>query len=280
MKRILLFLSICLHLHATDQSNKIVIDYHDWYQEAPECRKGNFNAQYVLSKYEKIVEGRNCVYYPAKNPKRMVISFSYAVFGAYAMWSWFWKDTEDWDDTAYLFLRDDMITWYVGTKTAPSILMFKSIIDHFLSLSGLTYDKCFSMGSSAGGYGALLYAIALGFKGAMVEVPTFDKDLWNYAVGWEQIRPDFQWVDLSILLKHVTKFPHISVQYGNWPGDMLCCGKMVDVLRETKCPFTVWRTSMPNHYTAMNKAFIEKEIAHIERQVDLDTMVPAQYRKN
>ncbi len=277
MKLLFIFLCCSSILNCIDQNDKIDINYQNWYQEDLTPKKIAFDWKYVVSKYEQTIEGRKCVFYPAKNPKRLIISFAYALRGFYAMWSFFWRDTEDWNDTAYLFVRDDNLTWYVGTRKAPPFSTFKNIIDHFLKITDLTYDNCFAIGSSAGGYGALLFSATLGFKGAIVEIPTFDRELWNKAVHWQQIKQDFAWIDLEILLKKTIKLPHISIQYGKCPADVACCNKMIEVLKAINCPFTVYHTSSPDHNAIMDQAFFEKEIAYIESQVDLNALVPAQY---
>ncbi len=61
----------------------------------------------VLKKYEQETFGKRVLFYPASKPSRLVVVFAGANRGHYAMWSWFYRQNEDWSDCSYLFLTED-----------------------------------------------------------------------------------------------------------------------------------------------------------------------------
>lgn len=244
--------------------------YDDQFSIENEIFRGPGWADYVKSKYEKTLYGKQCVYFPAKSPRRLVINFSF--FGdKYMMWSWFWEQKEDWDTTAYLFLKDVTRSWYCGTHDQPLINDYMNIITHFINLSGVSPEHVFTVGISMGGYAAILYASLLELKGAIVDLPQITPEIWNaHAINVDPnviIRPDIAWVDLDRLLMGCKKVPHISMHYGNCQADYLAAYKLIDILKARKSVFTVRRSLMPGHWgNALTDSFIEREIDYIDTQ--------------
>jgi len=229
-------------------------------------------APYVKSKYEHTLFNQRCVYYPAKNPKRLIISFAYCG-EKYLYWSWFWNN-ENWDDTSYLFLKDDNCTWYCGTHNNPLINDYSNIIKHFVSLSGVSEDHIFTLGISMGGYGAILYSTILGFKGAIVDLPQFNAHIFN-TLAAPMIKPEVAWINLDTLLIETPKLPIISFHCGSHQADYTAVYKFIDILKTRKSNFLIKRSGIPYHDgTTFTKTFIEKEINYMETQEELNPNYP------
>ena len=236
-----------------------------------------FNADYVLKKYEHEIDGKTFVYYPAKSPKRLIISFGYAApFKAYGMWSWFWKDDEDWDDTAYLFLSDGY-NWFLGTHDKPVFNTYINLIKHFIELCKLKPENVYTVGASAGGYAAILFGCTLGLRGAIADVPNYDPETWNASIGWQMIKPEIAWKDLSKVILESPKIPFISIHHGDWSADVVAAHKIIDALKQRQAFYSVRRTVLKYHTAfTVNKEFVEREIEHMETQEDLEQRVIAQ----
>ena len=228
---------------------------------------------YVKKKYEHTLFNKQCVYYPAKSPKRLIINFSF--WGdRYMMWSWFWRQNEDWETTSYLFLKDAAKSWYFGTHDQPLVNDFASIIKHFIKLSGVTPDHVFTIGISMGGTAAIFYATLLGLKGTIVDLPQIIPSIWNIhaqkVAPSVAIGPNIAWVDLPRLLTETKNIPHISIHYGNCEADYLGAYQLIDAVKTRKSVFTVRRSLMPGHFgDALTASFIDKEIDYIDTQEQL-----------
>ena len=97
--------------------------------------------EYIKAKYEHTMFGKEFLFYPAQEPKRLLIFFNGATKNRYMMFSWFWNDKEIWKDTAYLFLKDDTTCWYLGNNEISLIEDFSRIINHHISFCKLTKTK-------------------------------------------------------------------------------------------------------------------------------------------
>jgi hypothetical protein len=277
--RILLLIFLICPIFFINAYEVSLADYQDdFHEDFADKQNARPDIKYVLKKYERIINGKHCLVYPATNPKRLVISFAYAVPGRYGSWSWFWREDEKWTDTAYLFLRDDNSTWYVGTRDKPEFLNYCAIINQFLKNYKLQPNQVFAFGASAGGYAALTFATFLGFKAAIVDIPNFDPESWNNFSPYPVIKPNLAWINLKDLILKTPKIPYISVHYGNWPGDIQAAHRLLDVLKQKKSTFNIRRTSLKDHAAfTINKAFVEKEIAYIETQEDLEAKFQLTY---
>lgn len=222
---------------------------------------------YVLNKYEHELFGRKCLFYPATNPKRLVIVFSGATPG-YNLWSWFWKDTEDWSDTAYLFLRDENKTWYLGDDKRRIVDDYLEIIQFFLTRSSLPSDKVISIGSSMGGYAAIFYAVIRSFKGAIAFNPQVDRASasGSFSVG----RAQSCWVDLDTVVASAVETPHVSLNFCSFSSDTLAAYKLLDQLKQ-KNSVTIFRKGQADTHTTLkyNKKLIETDIWFIENAIDV-----------
>lgn len=107
---------------------------------------------YIIKKYECIKFGKPHLFYPAKNPKRLLIVFAGAgAKGQYNLFSWYWRDDENWADVAYLFLRDDDVCWYIGNNEQDFIPDYSNLIRHYINTCKLDNSNVYTIGSSMGG---------------------------------------------------------------------------------------------------------------------------------
>lgn len=225
--------------------------------------------EYVKSKYQHFLYGLDCIFYPAKNPKRLIVSFSYTG-SFYGMWSWFWEKDENWNETAFLFLRDLSGTWYSGSANQSLIDNFSNVIKHFVNISGLSYDKVFTLGISTGGYAAILYGALLGCKGALADIPQFNAEIWQKNTG--NFNPLAAWHDIAKVLRQTAQLPIISIHHGSFLADAQAASEFINVLKERVSTFIIRRTAMTVHWGGtLKKSFILKEFEYMENQ---ETLVP------
>lgn len=223
---------------------------------------------YIKTKYAHTINGRECIFYPAANPKRLVISFGYAIAGRYAMWTWFWRKDEKWTDTAYLFLKDDDLCWYLGNNAKPAFDDYCYMINYFVRLCGVPKDRVYTAGGSMGGYGAILFATILDFKGAIVDIPTVTRDIWQsyQPPNTTKIRSQDRWVDLDAVLARYKKVPLISLHHGRNKADVLAAHALMDVIID-RAPLIIYRTTSKSAHSVftITKASLEADIAYMER---------------
>lgn len=241
--------------------------------EGHDCslRSSNNSAEqlfaHIKAKYEHIINGRACIFYPASHPKRLVISFGYAIAGRYAMWTWFWRKDENWTDTAYLFLKDDDLCWYLGNNAKPAFDDYCSMINHFVRLCGVSHDNVYTAGGSMGGYGAILFATVLGFKGAIVDIPTVTRDIWQtyQPPNTTKIKSQDRWVDLDAVLARYKKVPFISIHHGRNKADVLATNALIDVIID-RAPMIIYRTTSKSAHSVftITKASLEADIAYMD----------------
>jgi hypothetical protein len=170
----------------------------------------------ILAKYEHSSGNQKYLFFPAQQPKCLIICFSAMHRIGYSMWSWFYNLKEIWKHTAYLFLNEKTEYFYLGPENQPTFFEYKTIIDHCLKESHLSYNSVMSIGHSMGGYAALYYALTLGFKAAIVSNPIVYADgrykniIATIGANWKNI-PD--------LIQQREKIPHLYLQFGNHFSD-------------------------------------------------------------
>jgi hypothetical protein len=232
----------------------------------------NHKIAYVKKKYEHTLYGQECLFYPAKNPKRMLISFCGAMKNIYSMWSWFWLDSEDWQETAYLFLKDETFSWYLGNDTKSLVDDYIHIIKYFMDVAQLHKDQVFTVGRSMGGYAAIYYATILGLKGAIALNTQVDKE--SAITQFSQVSYTFgiantenQWVDLDMVVAQYDKVPSISLNCGSFIRDKLAAHKLLNTLKEKNSLVIFRKTPLLIHSPfGCTKKFIENEINFMEMQ--------------
>lgn len=103
-----------------------------------------------FKKYEHEIDGITHVYYPAKNPKYLVITFA-AMSGVYNRVEQFYKE-DMWENTSYLFLADkEPYNWYVSRY--DDLLKFYC--------QNFEKDNIITLGSSMGAFGAMWHGFSM-----------------------------------------------------------------------------------------------------------------------
>ena len=265
MKRAIILLIFCF-ANASCINDLPITEGQDCSLRSPNSSAEQLFA-YIKTKYAHTINGRECIFYPAANPKRLVISFGYAIAGRYAMWTWFWRKDEKWIDTAYLFLKDDDLCWYLGNNAKPAFDDYCDMIKSFVRLCGVQKDRVYTAGGSMGGYGAILFATVLGFKGAVVDIPTVTRDIWQtyQPPNTTKIRSQDRWVDLDAVMACYKRVPLISIHHGRNKADVLAAHALMDVIID-RAPLIIYRTtSKPAHSVfTITKASLEADIAYME----------------
>ena len=227
------------------------------------CRLYKENFVYIKNKYEHELFDQKCLFYPAANSKRLIIIFAGALGDHYSMWSWFWKNTEDWNETAYLFLKDENTSWYLGNNKKSLVEDYINIIRHFKSKIGISADQIITVGISMGGYAAIFYAVECRLKGAIVFNPQVDKESahGNFLVE----RAEDRWIDLDQMVASAIDIPYISLNFGSFPKDSSAAYKLLDVLKQKNC-LTVFRRGLGKGHKdlAFDKKLLETEIWYLE----------------
>ncbi len=229
---------------------------------------------YVLNKYQIKMRDRECLFYPAKNPKRLLIFFTGLKKNTYIMWSWFWREQEDWDDTAYLFLKDDDFCWYLGNSQQSFVEDYSAIINTFMERCKLSKEKVFTIGGSMGGYAAILYATRLGLKAAIAINPQVNKA--SKAIrGFDDIGN--KWQELEQVVAASQTVPDISLIYSYCPRDQAAGNALLDVIKQKGSLVILRRHDSDLHTGGANltKEFIETEIDYLEKQDRYKTTIRA-----
>lgn len=235
---------------------------------------------YVRSKYEHTLFNKTCLFFPAKNPKRLVISFAYVSRGKplYSAWSWFWQEDEQWVDTAYLFLYDQRGDfWYVNNSdTDKTEEQFIALITYVIQKLGISTEQVFTFGTSMGGYGALYYAITLDCKGAILFNPQIKKECaWpaGNPSGWGfSLQAEKNFKDIATLIRQTKKMPFVSLNIGSFGPDVCSATELMKVILEKKT-FAILRKIDAGHDKPtrfkFNKERILQEIVWMESQPDI-----------
>lgn len=231
--------------------------------------KNNFSDKihYILKKYEQTLFGKPHLFYPAKNPKRLLITFASRT-KSYSMCSWYWRDEEDWRDTAYLFLRDETQSWYLGNDENDLVKDFSNLINYYITVCKLTNEKVFAIGGSKGGYAALFYATILGLKGVIAVNPQVNKTS-NEITRWDLDRMGKRWQDLDKVFESSPNVPMVLLAYGHYPRDIAAGNDLLNVLKEKSPMAIIRRHPSFDHKTStvlmFSQKFVENAINYFEK---------------
>lgn len=242
----------------------ITLALHGFDEHCPqETTRSKEIIDYVKSKYEHTLYDQEYLFFPAKNPKRLWILFCGAQKNRYTMWSWFWNDNEDWQDTAYLFLKDESFSWYLGFEDKPLVETYTALIKKIINECNLEPKNVFSIGHSMGGYAALFYGITLGFKGIFAFRPQID---WpNAATFFSVNQLKNRWIDINELLINKTAIPLIYLQFGEFEPDKQAGYKLIDTLKSRESLSIIQKTTNTQHIGhEPTKKFIESTLLYFE----------------
>lgn len=238
---------ITKHLPVRDEVLKLVIKKA--YGVIP------FDREYVLKNYQRQYRDKYYLFYPASRVRRLCILFSgYIDRVTYNRYSWYFDETEKWErDTAYLFLNDPGLHWYVGSEGSDEAKTYSDIIERVLAETGLEAAQAFAVGASMGGYAALLYALRLGLGGCIAVHPQLTyKGTRRYELGnWErQLRScGGNFYDVDDLIAKAKAVPPMYLECGDHPADIFGLDRVLEALSERNATFIVHRPKTAEHNT-------------------------------
>lgn len=236
----------------------------------------NYNKiHYVTHRYEHTMHNQQYLFYPSKNPKRLLISFAGLIKNKYSLWSWFWNNDEVWNDTAYLFLKDDSHCCYIGTQEHPTEPEYTAIISSIMKQYSLTSKNVFAVGGSLGASAALLYAARLNFGGVIAINPVLHK---------QQVLPTdpklgnmgTHWYDLRSVIQATQNMPHVSLVYSYRPEDEAIGNELTRLLHAKQHTTTIVKRHNSQIHTSIahvTKEMIEEDIRYFEHLNDVNNRI-------
>lgn len=251
-----LFFIICIHLTAFPSSHFFESEEVPEYKNVPPI-------EYVKATYEINLHGIDCLLYPAKNPKRLWVLFNGATVNRYTMWSWFWDTKEAWEDTTYLFLKDDRITWYLGSEKEPLTSLYCAIITDIMRRSNLSPSDVYMIGHSMGGYAALYYGLLLHVGGIFALRPQID---WYHGIQYFSIKKlEKIWVNIDELILKTKYIPYMYLQFGEFGPDKGAGETCISALLKKKACAIVEKTMNASHMGYHpTKEFINATLSYFE----------------
>ncbi|SOZ63383.1 hypothetical protein CBM2615_B140208 [Cupriavidus taiwanensis] len=228
-----------------------------------------WDSKYVREKYKVHMLGQHGIYFPCENAKRLLVLFSSMGKDRYDRYSWFWDEDEQWDETAYLFLKDDSFNYFLGDDEKPLTQTFRKIILHHMVLAGVKEDQVFAIGGSMGGYAAIYYASLMQLNGAIVSNPQLDyaSARAHSFSNWErQIRKTgSQWYDLGEFIFKWQRIPNIYIEYGNYRADRLAAERFIDAALEGPSLVIARKANWEGHTVdSLSKTTIESVVNFFE----------------
>ncbi len=229
-----------------------------------------WNSEYVRRKYGFQFLGRDGVYYPCKDAKRLIVSFSSMGKDRYDRYSWFWQEDEVWPETAYLFIKDDDFQYFLGNDAKPLFQTFRKLILRFMDMSGVGAQQVFTIGGSMGGYAAIYYASVMQLNGALMTNPQLDyaSARAHQYQNWErQIRSTgAEWYDIAEFVHKWPAMPNVYIEYGNYRADKIAAEKLIEALSQApNSLFIVRKTDWSVHaVNSLSKTTIESVIRLFE----------------
>lgn len=137
--------------------------------------------------------------------------------------SWFWDEKEEFLNYNLLYLADENYTYYLGNPEKPMFHTYEKIIRYFQTKVSALNAQTICIGSSMGGYAAIMYAYRMELNGAITGVPNINKksalmhDYGNWYACME--KTGSLWIDLDILLRKSQKLPNLYIEYGTYIAD-------------------------------------------------------------
>lgn len=230
-----------------------------------------WDRDYVREKYRVAMLGIEGVFFPATNPKRLLVFFSSMGKDRYDRYSWFWKEDENWEETCYLFIKDDSFHYFLGTDEKEMKNSIKKLINYYQSLSNIQPKNTYMIGGSMGGYAAIYFAFYTNARAAIVANPqiTFKAAQMHQYQNWERHIREMgsQWVDLDILATRSLYKPAIYLEYGNYPADRKGCECLISTLIEANCLLIIRKEEWVDHtINSLFKSTIENAISFFENE--------------
>lgn len=186
-----------------------------------------YSKEYILKNYKKHHKDIPYLFYPTKNqPSKLIILFTgYINYEAYNRMSWYWDETEKWEtDTAYLFLGDQSLHWYVGTPEKPQLEIYKEIILNTLAELNLETSDAFTVGASMGGYASIIFGILCKLGGIISVHPQLcKKSAERYQLdNWKRQISEcgMNFIEIDDLIAKSDYIPPLYLEVGRHPADV------------------------------------------------------------
>lgn len=184
-----------------------------------------FSKEYILKIYRHTHKNIPYLLYPAKQPKYLIILFTgYINYESYNRFSWYFDETEQSNnDTAYLFLGDQSLHWYVGTPEMPTLLTYCEIINNTLETLNISHQSTFAVGASMGGYASILFGTICKLGGVIAVHPQlckksadrYHRDNWKRKIN----ECGMNFINLDDLIMRHETIPPIYLEVGRNPAD-------------------------------------------------------------
>lgn len=238
-----------------------------------------WDSKYFRSKYFHSVDGCEFIYYPAKNPKKLIVNFSSMGINRFDRYSRYWDVTENWDsDSAHLFFKDDSFSYFLGTEKNPKESVYFRLIRDISNIYNLSRNHVYTVGGSMGGYAAIFYALSLDLGGAIVAAPQIDKKSMvahkfnNWTKNSNQTGS--LWRDLNIFAYAFDRLPYLYIEYGNYPADVFAAEGIIEVYRRSKSLCIARKANWNEHTVSevLSKELVESTISFFEQNRKLDTI--------
>jgi hypothetical protein len=231
-----------------------------------------WDREYVRKKYGIAMLGIEGCFFPAQNAKRLCVFFSSMGKDRYDRYSWYWKENEIWEDTAYLFIKDDSFHYFLGTDEKPMKDSVRKVVEHYQKISNTNASQTYMVGGSMGGYAAIYFAFYLRGKAAIVLNPqiNYKSARMHQYKNWERAIREMggQWYDLEDFVKKFETKPGVYIEYGNYPADKKACEALIFSLIEEQCHLIVKKENWEGHtVNALIKTTIENAINYFEAQI-------------
>jgi hypothetical protein len=229
---------------------------------------------YVRRSYEHTMFNKQYLFYPAEKPTYLYIIFTSAVKNKYEMWSWFWRDSEKWTNTAYLFLKDEDFCWYLGNNECSFVEDYSRIINYHISLTKVSKSNAFTIGGSMGGYAAIFYATILGLGGVFAFNPQINQSSNTKNIRFALGNTGNKWVNLDELIASYKTTPAISLLYGEYSKDLSAACDLINVLKAKQCLVIFRHTGLQGHKGfRLSKKFIESDLTFFKKQDHLSNLI-------
>jgi hypothetical protein len=238
-----------------------------------------WDKEYVRSSYGFKLDGVDFVYYPSRNPKRLVVNFSSMGKDRFDRYSRHWDETQKWDsDSAYLYFKDDSFMYYLGDDAKPMSPTYVRVIRSFMSMNALKPEQCITVGGSMGGYAAIYYAIQMGFLGAVVAAPQISAsaaqahalDNWTRSIRSTQ----GQWRDLNLFAYTKDKLPYFYLEYGQYHSDRLAVESFAESVRNVGGMIVLRRAKWQEHTTddVLSQPVVDAAITFFESSRESESL--------
>lgn len=224
----------------------------------------------VASKYEQVFDSVAALFYPAKSPQRMLVSFSYLPRN-YSMWSWFFDPHEQWIDTSYLFISDLRLParWYLNDSDCDDFeKKFQGYIEYYMNRQGLKKNNLIFIGSSQAAYGALYHGIVMGVKAVIAFSPQVDKESAAKKAWYDDVINLSGFKDLQKIVEQAHYIPSISLYVSSYIKDFSAGQGLVNAIMKKNSFFMYTKIDKNYHGGAemfgFNKQLVERDIMILE----------------